>query len=283
MKKKRLFLVGCPRSGTTLLQSMIATHRQVISFPETHFFSGTLPINPFLRRLKLHGKTSRKFVQQFLDENGYQQIEPLEHTPRYVTHKKWCNILLNILDLMTARDTSSETTANTVWGLEKTPRHLHYISSIEHADSSNKFLHILREGADVVASLYLATHKYPEEWSGKRSVKKCVSWWNNSIRASLKHKNKSNHFYVIYKQLLDEPEKVLRATCKFLDLNYEPAMVEQFHQTADSLTKEKEEWKKQNKKRDLTKSNKLETHFDSSTINYIKNNTIDIDLKQFYH
>ncbi|NJL55543.1 sulfotransferase [bacterium] len=34
-----LFLVGCPRSGTTLLQSMLASHPQIASFPETKFSS----------------------------------------------------------------------------------------------------------------------------------------------------------------------------------------------------------------------------------------------------
>ena len=35
---QRGFLVGCARSGTTLFQAMLATHSNVTSFPETHFF-----------------------------------------------------------------------------------------------------------------------------------------------------------------------------------------------------------------------------------------------------
>ena len=34
----RAFLIGCPRSGTTLLQSLLFSHPDVISFPETFFF-----------------------------------------------------------------------------------------------------------------------------------------------------------------------------------------------------------------------------------------------------
>jgi hypothetical protein len=36
--KGRFFLVGCPRSGTTLLQSLIVAHSQIASFPESKFF-----------------------------------------------------------------------------------------------------------------------------------------------------------------------------------------------------------------------------------------------------
>jgi hypothetical protein len=35
---KRIFLVGAPRSGTTILQSLLAAHPEVISFPESKFF-----------------------------------------------------------------------------------------------------------------------------------------------------------------------------------------------------------------------------------------------------
>ena len=35
---KRIFIVGVARSGTTLLQSMLASHPEIHSFPETHFF-----------------------------------------------------------------------------------------------------------------------------------------------------------------------------------------------------------------------------------------------------
>src|SRR4051794_23668295 len=36
--QERCFLVGCIRSGTTLLQSLLAAHPQVTSFPESMFY-----------------------------------------------------------------------------------------------------------------------------------------------------------------------------------------------------------------------------------------------------
>ena len=35
---KRIFLIGCPRSGTTIAQVMLAGHPEILSFPETQFF-----------------------------------------------------------------------------------------------------------------------------------------------------------------------------------------------------------------------------------------------------
>ena len=36
--KERVFIVGVPRSGTTLIQSLLASHPQIETFPESHFF-----------------------------------------------------------------------------------------------------------------------------------------------------------------------------------------------------------------------------------------------------
>ncbi len=35
--RRGIFLVGCPRSGTTLLQALLASHPAIRSFPESHY------------------------------------------------------------------------------------------------------------------------------------------------------------------------------------------------------------------------------------------------------
>ena len=39
---KRVFIVGCPRSGTTLVQALLARYPGLHSFPETRFFEALL-------------------------------------------------------------------------------------------------------------------------------------------------------------------------------------------------------------------------------------------------
>ncbi|MDZ7659813.1 sulfotransferase [Fodinibius sp.] len=282
MKTNRIFLVGCPRSGTTLLQSMVASHSHIVSFPETHFFSETLSINPLLRRIKLYGPGSRNFINDFLIEHGYSDIRPFSDLPPLCTHSRWCKALLHTIDEMILA-ASEDPQSNNIWGLEKTPRHLFYISSIQQEGYQNKFLHILRSGPDVVASLYLATQNYPKQWGGSRSIKKCISWWNNSIKESLKYHDDPNHLFATYEQLLKNPQTVLQSICNYMEIDYQEKMTEDFHNRAEALTKEGEEWKQRNSKQSLSKSNKLKQHFDDETIAYIKKNILSIDLTQFHH
>ncbi|MGL6135938.1 MAG: sulfotransferase, partial [Planktothrix sp.] len=57
----RLFLVGCPRSGTTLLQSLLAAHSQIASFPESQFFRCLLENRPPWRvKLRIPGRFARQ-------------------------------------------------------------------------------------------------------------------------------------------------------------------------------------------------------------------------------
>ncbi len=46
----RIFLVGTPRSGTTLYQSIMAAHSQILSLPETHFFLNLIPKRNYIAR-----------------------------------------------------------------------------------------------------------------------------------------------------------------------------------------------------------------------------------------
>jgi len=273
----RFFLVGCSRSGTTLLQSMIACHPRIVSFPETHFFTKTIPINPILRNLKWYGKKDRDVIRKFLCKYRFHNLRPFRNTPyrKKVNLYDWCKKLLTILDMMARQDRKS-----TAW-LEKTPRHLYYIDSLNQVNSDLKFIHMLRSGEDVVASMHLASKSNADEWGGERSINKCIRWWQDSIKMSRKYKDDSHHFFVIYEQLLSDPENVLKTLCEFISVEYVPEMATNFHQKAPELIASDERWKSRNTKNTLKKSNKLHNNFDQSTINYIMQKTAPVDLDQF--
>ena len=58
---KRIFVVGFPRSGTTLVQSILNETNQVCAFPETHFFSRLLSQRFLLNKV---GLTSPRVILQ---------------------------------------------------------------------------------------------------------------------------------------------------------------------------------------------------------------------------
>jgi hypothetical protein len=143
----RLFLVGCPRSGTTLLQSLVAAHPQVASFPESHFFTRIISSRPVLRHLGLASLRARPQFTLLLDLLGRPELRTC--LPRLaVSPRQYARAFTTVLDTV-AREQHKQ-----AW-LEKTPRHLEYIDDISALVSNAKFIHLIRNGADVVASLYL--------------------------------------------------------------------------------------------------------------------------------
>ncbi|HEY9694672.1 MAG TPA: sulfotransferase [Oculatellaceae cyanobacterium] len=79
--KTRLFLVGCPRSGTTLLQSLLVAHPEILSFPESHFFRSLLEYRtPWRIKLKIASSKTKPRLKQFLKESGYEEMQ--RHIPQ---------------------------------------------------------------------------------------------------------------------------------------------------------------------------------------------------------
>ncbi|GAA5520456.1 sulfotransferase [Aliifodinibius salicampi] len=271
---QRLFLVGCPRSGTTLLQSMLSSHPKVISFPETHLLSHTIPVNPVLRFLKIYGSTSRSVLLRSMIDLGLNREQVFQPKSVIFRSAAWVNVILENIDRL-ANHLAEE---NSAFWLEKTPRHLRYISLISKADPDSRFIHIIRKGKEVVSSMYFATQKHPEQWGGERSIEKCVYWWNRSTKYSKQYLGSQKHLFISYEQLVSEPEVVLKAFCKKTGLPYYPVMIQSYHETASTLIKEEEKWKKKNTSAQLSSSKKFDLLPDKDQ-KYIEKNIADFPYR----
>ncbi len=67
--ERRIFIVGVPRSGTTLVQSLLAAHSAVTSFTESHLFRKHFSRVPLLS-LPILTRDPRSRLSEFLAENG---------------------------------------------------------------------------------------------------------------------------------------------------------------------------------------------------------------------
>jgi len=185
LDRLRVFLVGCPRSGTTLLQSILAAHPNVLSLPESHFFAYLVPRVSFLRPWGIASLRIRRRFHWYLNEIG--EAATRQCLPRFaVSMRCYCEAYVAVLDRLT------EDQGKTVW-IEKTPRHLWYLSYIKRYVPDARFIHILRKGAEVVASLYQVTQEHPKAWSGRRSVDQCIDRWIKDVRISLANRHDPDH------------------------------------------------------------------------------------------
>lgn len=226
-----IFLVGCPRSGTTLLQSLLGTHPLIYSFPETKFFQFALPEDRKEIIRKILGLISSNLpprLRNFFEYN-LERPELLDNFPRIPLVFLYTKHFLKILDQLTLEKDKQ------VW-LEKTPEHIFKISYIQNYLPSARFIHLVRQPKDVIASLYEITRKYPEWWGGTWDLEYCIKRWQDSVEISCKYLDHPQHLLVKYEDLVREPTICLENICDFLQLGFTEKMLENYGEIADYLT-----------------------------------------------
>ena len=224
----RIFLVGCPRSGTTLLQSLLAANSGLASFPETHFYERLPSGKPLLYKLGIAARRARPYWRTFLDQVGH---------PEMVAFLPWEAIFTSQYSraFVSVLDTLSIDRGKDKW-LEKTPGHLRRIDLIEEFVDRARFVHIIRNGADNIASLFEVGNKYPETWyPWYGTLDQCIQRWIVDIRISHKYLDKKEHRVVRYEELIANPRDVLLGLCDFLDLPFEEGMLSDYAEIADHL------------------------------------------------
>jgi hypothetical protein len=129
-----VFLVGCGRSGTTWLQSMLACHPEIYTGPEPHFFSAFSTSEP-IYQIPFHNH--RVGLAEYWSPEDY-----------YGWMKAGYWSLLSALP---------EPTATPQYFLDKTPGQCEHAEFILRIFPQARFLHLIRDGRAVAASLLRAS------------------------------------------------------------------------------------------------------------------------------
>ncbi len=217
---KRIFLVGAPRSGTTILQSLLAAHPEIISFPESKFFHYLL-YEDFAVNL------STRLASFLRDEiNRPELLNDFDDSQTVANKASW---FVRILDGLAVEENKS------IW-LEKTPEHIYFIEDIQSLVPDAKFIHILRNGMDTIASMYEATRSFSDLWGGVWDLAHCIERWKDAVLTSHKYVENSRHILVKYEELIYNKNVVLADICNFLGIEYDAAMLINYKEKAANLS-----------------------------------------------
>jgi hypothetical protein len=153
-----------------------------------------------------------------------------------VFSRQYVQAFVNILDTLARQQ------GKALW-LEKTPDHLQYIAAIERLIPGARFIHIIRNAPDVIASLYYVTNRYPEQWGGAWDIEYCITKWVDDVALSRKYVNDRNHIMIEYEELVREPQVTLAGLCEFLDLPFDLSMMQVHSGLVKDLVLDYEVWK----------------------------------------
>ena len=210
-----VFIVGCPRSGTTWLQQLLASYPKAKTGRETHLFSWL--IGPQLRAW-------RKEMDRLPERGEHIGIGP----PAYFTESEFLRNLKTYL--LVLLDTIVGNLGPDEFFIEKTPNHALFIPEIVQMLPDCKIIHVLRDARDTVASL-LEVNKSSHKIGGGESLpwapesaRGAARLWVEHVRAArAAAKNlPSNQFYEVrYRDLKASPETELMKLSQFLSWKWD--------------------------------------------------------------
>lgn len=233
-----IFIVGCPRSGTTLLQSLLASHSAIASFPESKFFLRLIAEPREKSRRYALGLASpglKPTLEKFLADVGAPELRST--LPKFPFVRSYVRCFDRILHQL------AQGQGKHIW-LEKTPEHLQAIDDIEQYLPGAKIIHIIRDGADTIASLYDLCQRHPKIWGQYfDGLDGCIDRWVSDVAISHRYVGQANHTAVRYDALVNGTEAEVQRLCQFLGVPFEPAMLTRYQHTSQGLIRDRENWK----------------------------------------
>ena len=205
---KPIFVVGHPRSGTTMLASMLGRHTSISMPPETMFFYDVYGDCLSDRESYVDKAMASKRIQDL----GLDREELLQEFDFCECSMK--GLLQSLLSLYCRK-------SGKVRPGEKTPLHLLWISTIVEWFPEAKIVCIVRDGRDVISSLLNVP------WSHDNIYKHCFDWKRNILLVEKLSSTMPGQFmFVKYEDILFHPERELKKVCHFISEEFQPAMLE---------------------------------------------------------
>lgn len=194
-----IFVVGAPRSGTTLMERVLNSHSKLFSMQQE---TGLISLRNIFSRD--HFGLSREENKQLFSESS------------------------DLVDFFTraARLLESRNEGRTL--IEKTPQHVLHIGFLTRYFPNARFVNVVRDGRDA----YCSSRKHPNVRLNSPAI--YARYWKRCIDAGLSVKANPIVHTVRYEDFTSDPQSHLQKVMAFLDLELEPSQFEATQVQADA-------------------------------------------------
>ena len=223
-KNPCVFVVGCPRSGTTLLQRMLDNHPELTVANDTHFI--TRAAKQVLRKdpnpLLTPELTSAVANYRRTHRMGLDNTEITEASRDCDTYADFVSRLYDLRGSKKGKPLSGE----------KTPDYCRQMPVLHALFPAAKFVHIIRDGRNTTLSTlnWASEFKGPGKWQLWKDdpVATCALWWRWQAGTGQRDGRSLGgdlYLQLRYEDLVTQPEQELRNVARFLNLPYSGDMV----------------------------------------------------------
>lgn len=199
-----VFLVGCPRSGTTWVQALLAEHPAIVTGPEGHFFAAFAAAEQCYRM----APDRRSGLSGYLSEADFYAL------------------MGDLFWRVNSRLPVSNQEVSYL--LEKSPGHCFNAEFILRTFPKARFIHLLRDPRSVAASLLRVAATWGRAWA-PRTIDAAAEFWWRHVTASRKIASlvptPRQFLEVRYEEFRQEPHRQLALVWQWLGVEFTEPMV----------------------------------------------------------
>ncbi|MFI6394676.1 sulfotransferase family protein [Nonomuraea sp. NPDC050547] len=218
MSDRPIFVIGCPRSGTTMLQLMLHSHPRIAVPPETRF------LVPAYYRRRVFGDlrvaSARQALAQWIATDKNTKFRELKiDKDDYVQESADGPGSLGSV-IGTAFRMYADRFGKARWG-DKRPSYVKQVDLLLRLFPDAQFVHLIRDGRDCVSSL----KEMP--WYTLDSFH-AVSTWAEAMDAGAKLRKsmpEDSYYELRYEDLTEDPATEMKKLCHFLEEDFDQAML----------------------------------------------------------
>lgn len=208
------FIVGCGRSGTTLLKTILNVHQDIAVTPET-FFYGSIVRGERNNQLDINAKIDFVFNKWWMKDFGLDKHDVEDNLDKIICKNDWDTVFLSIMKAYANK-------YNVKYVGEKTPAHMSRAQYFLETFVGSKVICIFRDPRAVYNS-------YKKTNVGTVSVVNVINEWKNAYNMHSQIKQYDGYISVRYEDLVESPEEVIKKIIGFIGVDFDPSLLN-FHE-----------------------------------------------------
>ncbi len=219
MEPRLLFVIGPPRSGTTLLMRMLGSHSAIYSRAEPHLLTPLAHLGYYdtVDAAPFDHLQAAQSVRQFVAELPHGEADYLDACRAYT------DVLYG--RMLAARGKGKP------WFLDKTPANALVLPFITKLYPRARYVVLTRHPAAVFSSY--ANSFFDGDYEAARRFNPILNRYVPAMARFLRERN-APLIQIGYEQLVQHPEAEMRRVCDFLELPFEPDIIEYGQHEHDS-------------------------------------------------
>lgn len=233
-----VFIVGAPRSGTTLLRLMLTSHPGVSIPPEGAFMINLAPkygdlkdLLPVIDQVLDELYSNKKFLDWGIKKEVLKEEARLR---KKLNFSEFIELVYRLYAKL------SHPTAS-IWG-DKNPTYFQHTETIHQYFPEARIVHITRD----VRGVYHSRKSLIDKWklNPDTLMLAVTNEWHALSDLIARSASDSRFFTLKYENLVAEPEKQLISLCRWLGIAYDSRMIRYYEENQDKslVPKDKLAW-----------------------------------------